>query len=88
MCDTPIARTTGCESSLDLGHRSTTPLATTQCSYQGQQGDATRSQSVRGNYKTRFLGGQNRTAVEGNASVHQVNPVPVSRTCVCVCSSH
>ena len=44
-----------------------------QCSYQGQQGDV--RQSVRGNCKTRFWGGQNLTAVEGNASVYQVNPV-------------
>ena len=43
-----------------------------QCSYQGQQGDV--SQSVRGNYKTRFLGGQKLTAVEGNATVYQVYP--------------
>ena len=34
------------------GHRSATPLATTEVSYQGQQGDV--RQSVRGNYKTRF----------------------------------
>ena len=39
-----------------------------QCSYQGQQSDV--SQSVRGNYKTRFWGRQNLTAVEGNASVY------------------
>ena len=32
-----------------------------QCSYQGQQDNF--SQSVRGNYKTRFWGGQNLTAV-------------------------
>ena len=44
-----------------------------QCSYQGQQGDL--SPSVRGNYKTRFWGGQTLTAVEGNASVCQVNSV-------------
>ena len=44
-----------------------------QCSYQGQQGDISRS--VRGNYKTRFWGGHNTTAVEGYASVYQVNPV-------------
>ena len=44
-----------------------------QCSYQGQQGDV--SQSVRGNYKTRFRGGRNLTAVKGNASVYQVYPV-------------
>ena len=44
-----------------------------QCSYHGQQGDV--RQSVRGNYKTRFWGGQNLTSVEGNASVYQVNPV-------------
>ena len=44
-----------------------------QCSYRGQQGDV--SQSVRGNYKTRICGGQNLTAVEGNASVYQVHAV-------------
>ena len=44
-----------------------------QCRYQGQQGDG--SHSVRGNYKTRFWGGQNLTAVEGNTSVYQVNSV-------------
>ena len=36
-----------------------------QRSYQGQQGDV--SQSVRGNYKTRFWGGQNMTAVKGKS---------------------
>ena len=42
-----------------------------QCSsYQGQQGDP--GQYVRGNYKTRFWGGQNLTAVEGNASVYSL----------------
>ena len=30
---------------------------------------------MRGNYKTCFQGAQNLTAVEGNASVYQVNPV-------------
>ena len=30
---------------------------------------------MRGNYETHFRGGQNLTAVEGNASVYQVNPV-------------
>ena len=44
-----------------------------QCTYQGQQGDV--SQSVRGNYKTRFWGGPNLTAMKGNVSVYQVNPV-------------
>ena len=44
-----------------------------QCSYQGQEGDV--RQSVRGNYKTRFRGEQNLTAVGGKASVYQVNPV-------------
>ena len=45
-----------------------------QCSlYKGQQGDV--NQSVRGYYKTRFRGGQNLTAVEGNESVYQVHPV-------------
>ena len=51
VCDTPIARITGCVSSLfkDIGRRLPLKL---QCSYQGQQGDV--RQSVRGNYKTRF----------------------------------
>ena len=51
VCDTPIARITGCVSSLfeDIVRR--LPLQQ-QCSYQGQQGDV--RQSVRGNYKTRF----------------------------------
>ena len=49
------------------------------CNYQvqfsdpGQQGDV--SQSVRVNYKARFRRQQNTTAVAGNASVYQVNPV-------------
>ena len=42
----------------DIGRRLPLQL---QCSYQGQQDDF--SQSVRGNYKTRFWGGQNLTAV-------------------------
>ena len=54
----------------DIGRRLPLQL---QCSYQGQQGDV--SQSVRGNYKTRFWGGQNLTGVEGNASVYRVNPI-------------
>ena len=54
----------------DIGRRLPLEL---QYSYQGQQGDV--SQSVRENYKTRFSGGQNLTAVEGNASVYQVYPV-------------
>ena len=54
----------------DIGRRLPLQL---QCSYRGQQGDV--SQSVRGNYKTRFWGGQNLTAVEGNASAYQVNYV-------------
>ena len=33
------------------------------------------NQCVRGNYKTRFGGGQNLTTVEGKASVYQVYPV-------------
>ena len=57
VCDTPIARITGCVSS-DLGIDRRLPLEI-QCSYQGHQGDA--CQSVRGNYMTRFLGGQNPT---------------------------
>ena len=44
----------------DIGRRLPLQL---QCSYQGQQDDF--SQSVRGNYKTRFWGGQNLTAVKG-----------------------
>ena len=47
----------------DIGWRLPLQL---QCNYQGQQRDV--SQSVRGNYKTRFWGGQNLTAVEGNVS--------------------
>ena len=58
------------ERSIYIGRRLPLQL---QCSYQGQQGDV--RQSVRGNYKTRFRGGQYLTAVEGNASVYQVNPV-------------
>ena len=54
----------------DIGRRLPLEL---QCSYQGQQGDV--GQSVRGNYKTRFWGGQHLTAAEENASVYQVNPV-------------
>ena len=54
----------------DIGRRLPLQL---QCSYQGQQDDS--SQSVRGNYKTRFLGGQNLTAVKGNVSFYQVNLV-------------
>ena len=38
-----------------------------------QQGDV--SQFVHEKYKTRFRGGQNLTAVEGNASVYPVYPV-------------
>ena len=46
VCDTPIARITGCVSSFkDIGRR--LPLQP-QRSYQGQQGDV--RQSVRGNY--------------------------------------
>ena len=44
----------------DIGRRLPLQL---QCSYQGQQDDF--SQSVRGNYKTRFWGGQHLTAVKG-----------------------
>ena len=54
----------------DIGRRLPLQL---QCSYQGQQSDY--SQSVRWNYKTRFWGGQNLTAVEGNVSFYQVNLV-------------
>ena len=54
----------------DIGRRLPLQL---QCSYQGQQDDV--SQSVRGNYKTRFLKGPNLTAVEGTVSVYHVNPV-------------
>ena len=54
----------------DIGRRLPLQL---QCSNQGQQGDV--RQSVRGNCKTCSWGRQNLTAVEGNASVYQVNPV-------------
>ena len=54
----------------DIGRRLPLQL---QCGYQRQQGDV--GQSVRENYKARFWGGQNLTAVEGNASVYQVNTV-------------
>ena len=51
------------------------PWNYSECSlYQGQQGDV--NQSVRRNYKTRFRGDKNLTAVEGNASVYHVYPVP------------
>ena len=59
-----------CVLNKDIGRRLPLQL---QCSYQGQQGDF--SQSVRGNYKTRVRGGQDLTAVEGNVSFYQVNPV-------------
>ena len=50
VCDTPIARITGCVSSFkDIGRRLPLQL---QCSYQGQQGGV--RQSVRGKYYTRF----------------------------------
>ena len=62
VCDTPIARITSCVLIKDIGRR---PPLQLQCSYQGQQGDV--RQSVRGNYKTRFWGGHNLTAVEGTA---------------------
>ena len=55
---------------IDIGRRLSLQL---QCSYQAQQEDV--RQSVRGNYETRFWGRQNMTAVEGNVSVYQVNPV-------------
>ena len=57
----------------DIGRRLPLQL---QCTYHGQEGDV--SQSVRGNCKTRFSGGQNLTAVEENPSVYIVNPA--SRT--------
>ena len=59
----------------DIGRRGHSPW-NDSVAYQGQHGDV--SQSVRGNYKTRFRGGHNLTAAEGNASVYQVHPV--SRT--------
>ena len=70
MCDTPIARITGCVLIRDVGRLLPLEL---QCSYQSQKGDV--RQYVRGNYKTLFLRGQNLTAVEGNASAYQVYPV-------------
>ena len=54
----------------DIGRRLPLQL---QSSYQGQQDDF--SQSVRGNYKTRFWGGQNLTAVKGNVSFYQVRHI-------------
>ena len=54
----------------DIGRRLPLQL---QCSYQGQQDES--SQSVRGNYATRFWGGQNLTAVKGSVSFYQVNLV-------------
>ena len=48
----------------DIGRRLPLQL---QCSYQGQQDDF--SQSARGNYKTRFWGGQNLTAVKGKGGL-------------------
>ena len=70
VCDTPIARITGCVSSLSIvsiGRR--LPLQLQQCSfvYQGQQADV--NQSVRGNCKTRFWGGQNLTASCGRKCI-------------------
>ena len=62
---------TGCMSSLRIEGRQL-PLQLER-SYQGQRRDV--CQSVRGNCKKRFGGGQNLIAVEGNASVYQVNPV-------------
>ena len=53
----------------DIGRRLPSEL---QCSDQVQQGGV--SQPVHGNYKSRFGGRQNLTAVEGNASVYQVYP--------------
>ena len=73
VCDTPIALYELCVLIKDIGRRLPLQL---QCSYQGQQDDF--RQSVRGNYKTRFWGGQNLTAVKGNVSFYQVNLV--SRT--------
>ena len=52
LCDTPIARITGCVLMKDIGPRLPLEL---QSSYQGQQGDV--NQSVRGNYKTFVLEG-------------------------------
>ena len=50
VCDTPIARITGCVSPLieDVGRRLSLQL---QCSFQSQQGDV--SQSMRANLITR-----------------------------------
>ena len=76
---TPIARITTRVCSLIKDSRTGRRLPlelVLQCSlYQGQEGDATRSQPVRGNYKTRLWGGQNPAAVEGKASDHHVYPV-------------
>ena len=49
VCDTPIARTTGCVLIKDTGRRR--PFELQYSLYQGQQGGV--NQSVRGNCKTR-----------------------------------
>ena len=62
MCYSDRAYYGVCVFTKDIGRRLPLEL---QCSYQGQQGDV--SKSVRGKRITRFRGGQNLTAVEGNA---------------------
>ena len=52
MCDTPIARITGCVIIKGIDRRLPLELQCSLC--QGQQGDV--SQSVRGNYKAVFEG--------------------------------
>ena len=53
----------------DIGRRLSVEL---QCSYQGQQGDVSLCAET---IKPVFEGDKNLTAVEGNASVYQSNPV-------------
>ena len=74
MCVTPIACITGCVFSLKIR------VGDSPCNYsvpgmhQGEQSYV--RQSLRGNYRTCFRGGQNiMTAVVGNAPICQVYPV-------------
>ena len=71
MCDTPIARITGCVFSLRI------QVGDSHCNYSVaiRVNRVMLGRLCADNYKTRFCGGQYLTAVEGNASVYQVNPV-------------
>ena len=68
VCDTPMYYGL-CVLIKDIGRRLPLQL---QCSNPGQQGYV--SQSVRGNYKTRFWGGQHLTAVKGKVGNCEVDP--------------